>query len=118
MFCLTNDRNNIRFKKVLPDRKTRTEIDICNTIDYDVKSYQVNKYILNCTYLRLKELKNLTTHRRYVGIYNMNVMQIIKFYMIRNHLNGAAAKFKSNMELKECEIIASSNIPKTIKTRA
>ena len=40
MWYLTSNRNNVDLKKVLPGWKTQADIDIGNTIEHDVKSYQ------------------------------------------------------------------------------
>ena len=68
---LTSNWNNLHLKQVLQGWKTRAEIDIGNTIEYDVKSYQVKVIILNCAYVQLKVLIILTTNRRDAGIANM-----------------------------------------------
>ena len=49
-----------------------------DTIDYGVKSYEVNKNIVNCTEVQPKGLRILTTHRIYFRIANMNGTQIIE----------------------------------------
>ena len=38
-------------------QKTRSDIDICNTIEYNMKSYQAKTPIVKCTKLRIKWLK-------------------------------------------------------------
>ena len=43
--------------KKIQGRKTRAEIDIGNTIEYDVKSYQVKMTIIRCKNVRQKGLK-------------------------------------------------------------
>ena len=64
MFCLSNHENNLHinmYAKVDIHKRKLTQI---NTIKYDVKSYEVKMTILNFTYVQLKGLKILPTHRR------------------------------------------------------
>ena len=44
-------------KKILKSQKIRAEIDINNTIEYDLKSYQVKVTVVKFTKVRLKGLK-------------------------------------------------------------
>ena len=94
MCCLTSNGNNLHIKQVWKGWKNRAEIYTGNTIDYDVKPYQVKTTIVNCTGVRLKVLKKLTAHSWDVGIPNMNVTQIIKPWMRYNHLNSTTVKWK------------------------
>ena len=78
----------MHLKQVRPGWNTRAEIDIGNTIEYDIKLYQVKMTVVNCTDIWIKGLKTLTAHRKDVGVSNMYVTQIIKFQMRCNYVNG------------------------------
>ena len=56
MCNLISDVNN-NLKQILQGQNTQAEMDIGNTIEYDVKSYQVKMTIVNCTEVRQKNLK-------------------------------------------------------------
>ena len=50
---------------MLKVRKTRAEIDIGNTIEYDVKPYQVKIIIVKCTKVQVTEI-NVGKSNEYV----------------------------------------------------
>ena len=56
MCGLSSDVNNT-LKTNTPRLKTRAEIDVGNSIEYDVKSCQVKRSIVKFTRVQLKELK-------------------------------------------------------------
>ena len=58
-----------------PERRL-TEV---NTLDHDVKSCQVMRTIGNCSDIRLKILKILTTHKRDVDTVNKYVAHLQYF---------------------------------------
>ena len=60
---LTRKINNLHLEQVRPGWKTQSEIDIGNTIEYDLKSYQVKTTIVNFTNVQLEGLKTATAHR-------------------------------------------------------
>ena len=60
----------IHLKQILHSRKTKAEIDTGNTIEYDVKSYQVKKTIVTS----IKRQTNLSTRIRLPN-------RILLFYM-------------------------------------
>ena len=68
MFSSRNKVNNLHlqiFANVqIPERKL-TQV---NNVEYDVKLFQVITTIIKCTYIKLKGLKLLTTHKRNFGI--------------------------------------------------
>ena len=47
-----------------------------NTIEHDLKSFQVKIIIVNCTEVQLKGFKISTAHRRNVGIADVCVTQL------------------------------------------
>ena len=47
----------IHLKHLLQSKKTQSEIDICNTTEYDVRSYQVKSTIVKWTKVRPKGFK-------------------------------------------------------------
>ena len=55
MWNLSSDVNNTP-KKILQVQKTQSEIDMGNTIEYDMKSYQVKTTIIKCKKVRQKGL--------------------------------------------------------------
>ena len=63
MLCLTSKRNNLHLKQVNPGWNTQAEIDTGSTIEYVMKSHQVKKTIVNCTYVLLKAIVNCTDVR-------------------------------------------------------
>ena len=54
---------------------TRSEIDIGNTIDYDVKSCQAKTAIVKYTKVCIKVLKFNRSQKKYVGMANLYVTQ-------------------------------------------
>ena len=62
MCNLISDVNNTS-KTNAQSVKTRAEIDICNTIEYDVKLYQVKITIVKYTEVRLKGLNFNLSHK-------------------------------------------------------
>ena len=48
---------------MLPGWKTWEEIDVCNTLEYDVKSNQVKNIVVKCTKVQLKGLKINRPHK-------------------------------------------------------
>ena len=48
---------------MLQDQNTQLCIDICNTIEYDIKSYRFKMTIVKCTKVRLKLLKLKNLHK-------------------------------------------------------
>ena len=66
MRCSRNNINNLHLnmyaKVETPERKLTQE----NIIQYDKKQHQVKMTIESCTYVQLKGLKILTSHRIYV----------------------------------------------------
>ena len=64
MCNLGSDVNNTP-KQILQGRKIREEIDIFNTIEYDVISYQVKTTIVKCTKVRIK-LLNFNRSQKYM----------------------------------------------------
>ena len=76
MWCLTSKRNNPHLKQVLPSLNNQSGIDLGNTTEYDVKSNQVKKTIVNDTDVQLKLWKIWTSHIRYVERSNMKVTYI------------------------------------------
>ena len=62
MCDLISDLNNTP-KKILQGWKNRAEIDIGNTKEYDVKTYQVKTTILNFTKAQQKGLKLNRSHK-------------------------------------------------------
>ena len=79
MLCLSNIGNNSHLKHVSQGWNTRSEMDQGNTIEYNTKSHQVKTKIVNCTYVWLKRMKILTSHRRYVCINENYVTQLLNF---------------------------------------
>ena len=73
----SNNRNNIHLnmyaKVEIPDRKF-TQVD---TIECDVKSFQVITAKLNCTDVQLNVFKILTAHIIYFGILQLCDVTII-----------------------------------------
>ena len=57
MLCLRNNRNNLHLKQVFPVQNIWEENDMGINIEYDVKSCQVQKSMVNCTGVQLKVLK-------------------------------------------------------------
>ena len=55
MYDLSSDVNNTPGK--IPGWKPRAKIDVGNTIEYDMKSYQVKMAIVKCIKVWLKGLK-------------------------------------------------------------
>ena len=66
MCDLSCDVNN-RPKKILKLWNTLTEIYMGNTIEYDVKSYQVKTIIVKCTKVYIKILKFNYSHKKTLG---------------------------------------------------
>ena len=59
--------------------------------------------MVNFMDVELNLLKDLTSHRRYVGLANMYVMQPWFLKTRLNNLNGNTARVKSNIHLNSCE---------------
>ena len=53
----------INLKQILQVRKNRAEIDIVNTIEYGVKSYQVKTTIVKCTKVLQRVFKLNHSHK-------------------------------------------------------
>ena len=71
MCKLNSDVNNTP-NKILQGWKTLAEIDMGNTIEYDVKSYQVKTTVVKCTRVQLKGLK-FNRLQKEVLVYPKNV---------------------------------------------
>ena len=77
-------------KKILQGWKTGAEIDIVNTIEYDVKSYQVKATIVKYIKVLLRGLKFNCSHK-YMLVYptsmwrnkkNLNMKQSCKRFLV------------------------------------
>ena len=79
MCCLINNGNNLHLKKYARDERPDRKLIKVNTIEYDVKSWQVMTTIVNCIDVPLKTLKILAAHRRYVYTVNEYVIQMQYF---------------------------------------
>ena len=64
-------------KKLLPGRSTWVENNMVNTIEYSVKPRQLKTTIINCTEVQWKGFKISNANKKYVGTYNMYVMQLL-----------------------------------------
>ena len=69
-------------------QKTRSDIDICNTIEYNMKSYQAKTPIVKCTKLRIKVLKFNCSKINF--LYGQPVCNAIKQTHIRSKLKSAS----------------------------
>ena len=65
----------MQLKQILQSRKTKAEIDIANTLEYDVRPYQVKKTIIECAKSTTKRIVTKTPKERDVGEANVNVTQ-------------------------------------------
>ena len=53
----------MQLKQILQGHKTQAKIDIGNTVEYDVNSYQVKMTVVKCTKVRLELLKLDHSHK-------------------------------------------------------
>ena len=65
MNCLIINGNNLHLKMYAKVEITKQKLTKANTIDCDVKYYQVKTTMVSFTDVWLKWLKILTSHRRY-----------------------------------------------------
>ena len=67
MCYLINNANNVHLNIYDKVERPEQKFTGVNTIEYDIKQYQVKNNIVNYTYVQLKILKIPTTHRREFG---------------------------------------------------
>ena len=67
---------------MIKEGKNQSEIYIGDTIEYDVKSYQVKVTIVKLTNIQVKVITVLTVHRKTFGTTNNYVTQLNKIKYI------------------------------------
>ena len=66
MLCLSINVNSLHLKLYAKVEIPEQKLTYLNTMEYDMKLHQVKTTIVNCTDVRLKVLKILTSHIRYI----------------------------------------------------
>ena len=69
----------IHLKQILTGWNTQVEIDVGNTIEYDVKLYQDKMTILKCTKVQIKGLNIFTSYRN-ICWYSQHVCDAIIYF--------------------------------------
>ena len=79
MLCSSNNVNNLHINMYVKVERPEWKLTQVNTIEYDAKSCQVMRTIVNFTWVQQNILKIITSHRRDVDTVNKYVTQLQYF---------------------------------------